>query len=372
MKPQNVLIAPDGTPKITDFGIARDETHATMTLDGVMMGTPHYMSPEQAEGSRADARSDVYALGCIAYQMLTGELPFSGDTPLAVLRKHVEQQVRPIATLKANIPTRLARVVERAMAKDPVFRYSNADEMAKALREAMPRLVSRGGGGEGGGPGGDGVADAANRRRLQRRQDRQLDSEDSREARKRVLDEENRAVDERKVERARERPSALRALVSALLVLGFIVAIVVTAVILFWPRHDDEIVEVVPSLTRPVVAAVINETSVSVESPEVAAAIDEASVSVKGPEIVTFVVDTSLSMAGGNLIETVTLEGGENFIAVHGRFLDLGKDGNLAHPVLTVDDGKALGVAPVNHFIERHLGAGGAAQIEIAQRGGID
>ena len=132
-----------------------------------------------------------------------------------------------------------------------------------------------------------------------------------------MLDEENRAVDERKVERARERPSALRALVSALLVLGFIVAIVVTAVILFWPRHDDEIVEVVPSLIRPEVAAVIDETSasverpevaaaideisVSVERPEVAAAIDEASMSVNSPEIVTFVVDTSLSMAGGNL-----------------------------------------------------------------------
>ena len=103
MKPQNVLITQDGTPKISDFGIARDETQATITQAGVMMGTPHYMSPEQADGSPADARSDVYALGCMTYQMLTGEVPFRADAPVAVLRKHIDEQPLPVTAINARL-----------------------------------------------------------------------------------------------------------------------------------------------------------------------------------------------------------------------------------------------------------------------------
>ena len=93
VKPQNVLIGPDGIAKVTDFGIARAEALSTMTATGMIMGTPHYMSPEQAQGERVDVRSDVYSLGCVLYQMLAGDVPFQGTTPLAVLRQHVE--VRP-------------------------------------------------------------------------------------------------------------------------------------------------------------------------------------------------------------------------------------------------------------------------------------
>ena len=127
MKPQNVLITQDGIPKISDFGIARDETQATITQAGVMMGTPHYMSPEQADGSPADARSDVYALGCMTYQMLTGEVPFRADTPVAVLRKHVDEQPSPVTALNADVPLALAKVVERAMEKEPRRRYANGE-----------------------------------------------------------------------------------------------------------------------------------------------------------------------------------------------------------------------------------------------------
>ncbi len=138
LKPQNVLFSQDGTPKVTDFGIARSSALPTMTATGVLMGTPYYMSPEQAEGMVADARSDVYALGCVLYQMLSGEVPFTGDTPLTVLRKHVEQQARPISTVRQDTPKALANVVDFAMSKVPADRYLDGAAMAWAIRTAVP------------------------------------------------------------------------------------------------------------------------------------------------------------------------------------------------------------------------------------------
>ena len=105
VKPQNVLIGQDGTAKVTDFGVARGELLATMTATGAVIGTPHYMSPEQARGDRADARSDVYALGCVLYQMLTGEVPFRGDTPLAVIRQQIENEPKRLRNVRRGVPT---------------------------------------------------------------------------------------------------------------------------------------------------------------------------------------------------------------------------------------------------------------------------
>ncbi len=143
LKPQNVLLSQDGTPKVTDFGIARSSALPTMTATGVLMGTPHYMSPEQANGTAVDARSDVYALGCVLYQMLSGELPFTGNTPLTVLRKHVEQQARPIRTIRNDVPTALANVVDFAMSKEPADRYLDGAAMAWAIRTAVPGSLWR-------------------------------------------------------------------------------------------------------------------------------------------------------------------------------------------------------------------------------------
>ena len=142
VKPQNVLFNADGTPKVTDFGIARAESLSTMTATGMIMGTPHYMAPEQAEGHRVDARTDVYALGCVLYQMLSGEVPFSGDTPFSVLRKHLEQEPRPIRTLRRDVPRGLADVIARAMSKSPGDRYVDGAAMAQAIRSAMPGMRS--------------------------------------------------------------------------------------------------------------------------------------------------------------------------------------------------------------------------------------
>ena len=141
VKPQNVLIGQDGVAKVTDFGIARGELLATMTATGAVMGTPHYMSPEQARGDRVDARSDVYALGCVLYQMLTGTVPFKGDTPLAVIRQQIENEPRRLRDIRRGVPRELAKVIERAMAKDPGRRYQSAAQMSAALGEAVPGVV---------------------------------------------------------------------------------------------------------------------------------------------------------------------------------------------------------------------------------------
>ena len=141
MKPQNVLISPDGSAKVTDFGIARAGMLSTMTATGAMLGTPHYMSPEQARGERADARTDVYSLGCVLYQMLTGELPFKGDTPLAVIRQHIDEQPRRVREIRQQVPRALASVVEQAMEKNPARRFQTASEMASALSAAVPRTA---------------------------------------------------------------------------------------------------------------------------------------------------------------------------------------------------------------------------------------
>jgi serine/threonine protein kinase len=140
VKPQNVLIGQDGTAKVTDFGIARSESLATMTATGAVMGTPHYMSPEQAQGERADARSDVYSLGCMVYQMLAGEVPFKGDTPLSVIMQQVNDQPRGLRDLRSDLPRQLEAVVDRSMAKDPESRFQSVSDLSAALRDALPEV----------------------------------------------------------------------------------------------------------------------------------------------------------------------------------------------------------------------------------------
>ena len=116
----------------------------TMTATGAVMGTPHYMSPEQARGERADIRSDVYSLGCVLYQMLTGDVPFQGETPLAVIRQHIDEQPRPLRERRRDVPSQVASVVERAMDKDPGRRYQSGREVAAALRAAVPGMAQAG------------------------------------------------------------------------------------------------------------------------------------------------------------------------------------------------------------------------------------
>ena len=135
VKPGNVLISPNGQVKVTDFGIARAvSTQENLTQTGTVMGTATYFSPEQARGEPVDPRSDVYSLGVVLYEMLTGTPPFTGDNPVAVAYKHVQEAPRPLRNVDPNLPVALEAVTAKALAKNQLNRYASADELAADLR----------------------------------------------------------------------------------------------------------------------------------------------------------------------------------------------------------------------------------------------
>jgi serine/threonine protein kinase/tetratricopeptide (TPR) repeat protein len=133
LKPGNILIDRDGNAKIMDFGIARSISAKGITGAGVMIGTPEYMSPEQVEGKEADQRSDIYSLGIILYEMVTGRVPFEGDTPLAIAVKHKTEAPRDPKLVNAQIPEDLSRVILRCLEKEKEKRYQTAGEVRSEL-----------------------------------------------------------------------------------------------------------------------------------------------------------------------------------------------------------------------------------------------
>src|SRR3974390_2508586 len=143
VKPGHVLITPEGEVKVTDFGIARAvNTEESLTQTGAVMGTAAYFSPEQAEGKGVDARSDIYSLGVVLYEMAAGRPPFSGDSPVAVASKHVRDHPLLPHQINATVPPALEAVVMKAMAKNPEDRYAHAEELrADLLRFADGRPV---------------------------------------------------------------------------------------------------------------------------------------------------------------------------------------------------------------------------------------
>lgn len=142
IKPTNIMVTSSGQTKVTDFGIARalgGSTEQTqMTQTGMVIGTAAYLSPEQAQGNPVDARSDVYSLGCVLYEMLTGRPPFSGDAPLAIAYKHVREDPTPPSTANPDVPRELDAVTLKALSKNPDNRYASAAEM----REDLQRFLS--------------------------------------------------------------------------------------------------------------------------------------------------------------------------------------------------------------------------------------
>ncbi len=148
LKPENVIVTPQGRVKIGDFGIARSVNTATLTAEGTVLGSAYYLSPEQAQGQAASNRSDIYSAGVMAYEMLTGLRPFSGDTALSVAMQHVEAEPAAPSRLTAGVPPAVDGVLLKALAKFPYQRYATAMELADALaavgqQPAAPPLPNR-------------------------------------------------------------------------------------------------------------------------------------------------------------------------------------------------------------------------------------
>lgn len=143
IKPHNILVMPDGHIKVTDFGIARAVSASTMTYSGSVMGSVHYFSPEQAKGTVITTKSDVYSLGVVLYEMLTGQLPFNGETSVSIALKHLQEEPVPIRQINPSIPPVLEAIVQKAMSKDPADRPSST-ELYADLNQAKAMLADRG------------------------------------------------------------------------------------------------------------------------------------------------------------------------------------------------------------------------------------
>jgi eukaryotic-like serine/threonine-protein kinase len=137
VKPQNILMDLDGQVKLTDFGIAMALSATALTRTNSVMGTVHYLSPEQARGGIATKRTDIYSLGIVLFEMLTGKLPFSGESAVSIALKHLQEQTPSVRALRPDIPQSLENVILKATAKDPAVRYSSADAMLRDLHTVL-------------------------------------------------------------------------------------------------------------------------------------------------------------------------------------------------------------------------------------------
>ncbi|VEF48448.1 serine/threonine protein kinase with PASTA sensor(s) [Bacillus freudenreichii] len=137
IKPQNILIDHDGNVKITDFGIAMALTATSITQTNAVLGSVHYLSPEQARGGMATKKSDIYSLGIVMFELLTGRLPFSGESAVSIALKHLQSETPPPTRWNPDIPQSVENIVLKATAKDPFLRYNSVEEMGKDLETAL-------------------------------------------------------------------------------------------------------------------------------------------------------------------------------------------------------------------------------------------
>jgi len=137
IKSHNILIKEDNSVKVTDFGIARAVSSSTITNTGNVIGSVHYFAPEQARGGYTDEKSDIYSLGVVMYEMLTGRLPFEGETPIAVALKHIQEELLPPSKINTRIPKAIEAIILKCMEKEVLKRYSSASEIINDLRQSL-------------------------------------------------------------------------------------------------------------------------------------------------------------------------------------------------------------------------------------------
>src|SRR5215813_67235 len=138
LKPQNIMMDQNGRVVVMDFGIAHSQETPSMTMTGALMGTPEYMSPEQAKGEKTDSRADIFAVGIILYEMLTGKIPFRAGTVIETMYKRTQERATPPVDLDPSVPVQANRIVMKCLEKDPANRYQTVEELLKDVESVDP------------------------------------------------------------------------------------------------------------------------------------------------------------------------------------------------------------------------------------------